>query len=59
LDRITQGVPLTPELEKPLVDSLKIFEMQAHKAQLTIPALEAFQKLLEAAATGGACANGK
>jgi len=59
LDRITQGVPFTPELEKPLVDSLKTSEMQAHKAQLTIPVLAAFQRLLEAATAGGACANAK
>ena len=55
LDRITLGVPLSPDLRKQQLDSLNAFEMQAHKAQLTIPALPAFQKLIEAAAGGGSC----
>jgi len=55
LDRITLGVPFTPELRKIQLDGLNGLELQAHKAQLTIPALPAFQKLIEAATTGGAC----
>ncbi|HXR34218.1 MAG TPA: family 20 glycosylhydrolase [Verrucomicrobiae bacterium] len=55
LDRITLGVPLSPELKKQQFDGLSALELQAHKAQLTIPALPAFQKLLEAATAGGAC----
>jgi hexosaminidase len=59
LDRISRGVPLTPELKKQLADSLNAFEAQAHKSQLIIPALPAFQKLLDAATLGGACASAK
>lgn len=55
LDRITLGVPLSPELKKQQLDGLNAFELQAHKAQLTIPALPAFQKLIEAATAGGTC----
>src|SRR5271157_1385920 len=56
LDRITLGVPLPPELKKQQFDGLNAFELQAHKAQLTIPALPAFQRLIDAATAGGACA---
>ncbi len=59
LDRITLGVPLPPELKKQQFDGLNAFELQAHKAQLTIPALPAFQKLIDAATAGGACAASK
>ena len=55
LDRITLGVPLSPELKKQQLDGLNALEVQAHKAQLTIPTLPAFQKLIEAATAGGAC----
>jgi len=55
LDRITLGVPLSPELKKQQLDDLNALELQAHRAQLTIPALPAFQKLIEAAAAGGTC----
>jgi len=56
LDRITLGVPpLSPELKKQQLDGLSALELQAHKDQLTIPALPAFQKLLDAATVGGAC----
>ena len=56
LGRISQGVPFTPEFKKQQSDSLNALELQAHGAQVTIPALPAFQKLLEAATLGGACA---
>jgi len=55
LDRITLGVPLSPELEKQQLDGLNALELQAHKAQLAIPELPAFQKLIEATAAGGTC----
>jgi len=55
LDRISRGVPFTSELKKQQADSLNALELQAHKAQVTIPALPAFQKLLDAATIGGAC----
>lgn len=55
LERITLGVPLSPELRKQQLDGLNALELQAHKAQLTIPTLPAFQKLIEAATPGGAC----
>lgn len=59
LDRITLGVPLSPELKKQQLDGLNALELQAHKAQLTIPALPAFQKFIEAATAGGACPTSK
>ncbi len=59
LERISQGVPFTPELQKQQADSLNALELQAHKAQVTIPALPAFQKLLDAATGGGGCAGAR
>jgi hexosaminidase len=59
LERITLGVPLSAELKKQQLDGLNALEPQAHKAQLTIPALPAFQKLIEAATAGGTCAVSK
>jgi len=56
LDRIHEGLPLTDDLKKQQVDALNAFETQAHKSQLTLPAKGAFQKLIEAASAGGACA---
>jgi hexosaminidase len=55
LDRISQSLPLTDDLKKQQIDALNAFENQAHKSQLTLPARAAFQKLIEAAATSGAC----
>ena len=55
LDRIRQGLPLTDDLKKQQIDALNAFETQAHKSQLTLPARSAFQKLIEAAGSGGAC----
>ena len=59
LDRIGQSLPLTDDLKKQQIDALNAFENQAHKSQLTLPARAAFQKLVEAAANGGACVGSK
>jgi hexosaminidase len=59
MDRIGQGLPLPDALKKLQSDALAAFETQAHKSQLTIPTLAAFQKLIEASATGGACMTSK
>jgi hexosaminidase len=56
LDAILKGAPISAEQKKIHLDSLGAMEQQAHKSQLTIPELAAFQKLVEAASTGGACA---
>jgi hexosaminidase len=55
LDRIGQGLPLPDALKKQQSDALAAFETQAHKSQLTIPTLAAFQKLIDASGVGGAC----
>ena len=55
LDRIAQGLPLPDALKKQQSDALAAFETQAHKSQLTIPTLAAFQKLIDASGIGGAC----
>jgi hexosaminidase len=55
MDRIAQGLPLPDALKKLQSDSLAAFETQAHKSQLTIPTLAAFQKLIDASGTGGPC----
>ena len=57
LDRLTQGLPLTEDLKKQQIEALRALELQAHKSQLTLPARAAFQTLIEAAASGSACAN--
>ncbi len=59
MDRIGQELPLPDALKKLQSDALAVFESQAHKSQLTIPTLAAFQKLIEASATGGACMTSK
>ena len=56
LDAILKGAPISAEQKKIHLDSLVAMEQQAHKSQLTMPELPAFQKLVEAASTGGACA---
>ena len=56
LDKVMQGAPLTDDQKKQQIDALNAAEQQAHKSQLTLPALAAFQKLIEAASNGGACA---
>jgi hypothetical protein len=59
LDRISQGLPLPDALKKQQTDALAAFETQAHKSQLTIPSLAAFQKLVDASGAGGACTTAK
>ena len=59
LDRIHQGLPLTDDFKKQQIDALNVFETQAHKSQLTLPARPAFQKLIEAASNGGSCVAAK
>ena len=57
LDRLTQGLPLTEDLKKQQIEALRALELQAHKSQLSLPARAACQRLIEAAASGSACAN--
>ena len=52
----SQGNAL-PDDQKQQLEALSAAEQQAHKAQLTIPALAAMQKIIEASGTSGACAN--
>jgi len=54
LDAIQKGAPLSDEVKKNELATLNALEQQAHNSQLTIPELQAFQKLVEAA--GGVCA---
>jgi len=56
LDAISKGAPLSDEQRKAQIGSLNGLEKQAHKSQLTMPELPAFQKLIEASSTGSACA---
>ena len=58
-DRISQGLPLPDALRKQQSDALTAFEDQAHKAQLTIPTLGTFQKLLGASSGAGSCSASK
>jgi hexosaminidase len=59
LDRINDGLVLPDTLKKQQSDALTAFETQAHKSQLTIPTLAAFQKLIDASGAGGACVASK
>jgi len=59
LDRIGQGLPLPDALKRQQTDAVAAFETQAHQSQLTIPTLSAFQKLIEASGTAGACTSAK
>jgi len=56
LEAIQKASPLSIEQRKAQLDSLNALELEAHKSQLTIPELAAFQKLIEAGSTGGTCA---
>jgi hexosaminidase len=56
LDRLTKGLPLTEDLKKQEIDALNALELQAHKSQVILPARVAFQKLIETATSGSACA---
>ena len=55
LDSVAKGAPFSDGQKKDATASLNALEQQAHKSQLTMPELPAFQKLIEAEATGGAC----
>ncbi len=59
LDRLRQGLPLSADQLAQQVAALNAYEQQAHRSQLTLPARAAFQKLIEAAATGGVCLSAK
>jgi len=59
LDAIGKGAPLSDDQRKAQTSSLNALEQQAHKSQLTMPELPAFQKLIEAASAGGSCATQK
>ena len=56
LDSIQKGAPVSADQKKNHIDFLNALEQQAHKSQLTIPELPAFQKLVEVASAGGVCA---
>jgi hexosaminidase len=56
MDQIARGAPMTSSQKKQQIDAVNALEVQAHKSQLTIPALPAFEQLIEASSTGGACA---
>jgi hexosaminidase len=56
LEATQRASPLSAEQKKTQIDSFNGLELEAHKSQLTIPELAAFQKLVEAASVGGACA---
>jgi hexosaminidase len=56
LDTIQKGVPLSADQKKLQLDSLGALEQQAHKSQLTLPELPAFQKMVETASAGSVCA---
>jgi hexosaminidase len=56
LNSQSQGNALPDDLKKQQLEELSAAEQQAHKAQLTIPALPAMQKIIEASGTSGACA---
>ena len=59
LDRITQREPATEDQKRQEQEALKTLRTQAHKAQLTIPAVDAIQKLVDASSSGGACSTRK
>ncbi len=56
LDAIGKGMRLSEAQRKQQLDSLNALEQQAHKCQLTLPELAAFQRLIEAASNAGVCA---
>jgi hexosaminidase len=56
LDTIQKGVPLSADQKKLQLDSLGALEQQAHKSQLILPELPAFQKMVETASAGSVCA---
>jgi hexosaminidase len=56
LDAMQKGAPISADQKKIQLESLNALEQLAHKSQLTIPELPTFQKMVEAASAGGACA---
>jgi len=56
LETIQKGGAISADQKKIQLDALNALEQQAHKSQLTLPELPAFQKLVEAASAGGVCA---
>jgi hexosaminidase len=56
LETIQNGGTISADQKKMQLDALNALEQQAHKSQLTIPELPAFQKLVEAAFAAGGCA---
>jgi hexosaminidase len=56
LDRMTRGQAFSDEEKNQQVAGLNAADEQARKSQLVLPARQAFQKLIEAASVGGACA---
>jgi hexosaminidase len=56
LDTIQKGPSLSADQKKVQLDALSALEQQAHKSQLTLPEMPAFQKLVEAASAGSVCA---
>ena len=59
MNQSAKGAPSAASQKKQHIDSLNALELQAHKSQLTIPALAALQQLIEASSAGGACAVSK
>ncbi len=59
LDQLASGRPLSDDQKKQALDALNAAELQAHKAQLTLPMRAAIQKLIETSASGGACATAR
>jgi hexosaminidase len=55
LGAIQKGAPLSDEVKKNELATLNALEQQAHKSQLTISELPAFQKLVEAASNSSVC----
>jgi len=55
LDAMQKGAPISADQKKIQLSSLNALEQQAHKSQLTLPELSAFQKLVEAASNSSVC----
>jgi hexosaminidase len=55
LEAVAKSAPLSDDQKKSQIAALHAQEQQAHKAQLTIPELSAFQKLVESSSAGSAC----
>jgi hexosaminidase len=59
LDGIQKGALISVDQKKIQLASLNALEQQAHRSQLTLPELPAFQKLVEAAADSSVCTTRK